>query len=83
MIAKPWKIGNDKGIGFCSDNSGGVMRHVIDGNFQCVIVSEDDHAETIANEDDVCSGFCNHFGAWGVIGGEHDKRSVSISDFMR
>ena len=53
------------------DDGARVVEHVVDGDAERVGIAEDDHAEGVADEDDVGAGGVGDLRAGIVVGGDH------------
>ena len=70
VIAAKGHVGYDQGASNGTANGAGVMEHFIDGDSECVVVTEDHHGEGVADEEEVDSGFVYQAGGGVVVSGE-------------
>jgi len=59
VIAAVGHVRDEEGAARSTAHGAGVMEHFVDGDGQGIFVAEHDHAERIADEDDVHAGFVN------------------------
>ncbi len=57
-----------------------VVRYVVHGHLERVLISEDDHCHRVADQDQVGTGFVDHPCTWRVIGGDHHEGFRAVGD---
>ena len=80
VITHPWQVTDDQLLWFGPSNCGGVMRHVVDRDRECVAVAKHDHCQRITDQDHVGIGFADHASRWVVGGSDHDDRICAVRD---
>ena len=83
VVAEPGQVADDERAAGALDgghpgveapgHGRGVMRHVVDGDLEGVVVAEHDHGEGVADQDQVGPTVGHHPGAGGVVGGDHHQ----------
>ena len=66
-----WQVCNNQRVRLCAGDGGGVVRHVVDCNGDCVLVSENGVADRIANQNYVDIGGVGERGERRVVGCQH------------
>ncbi len=69
-VAVDGEVGDEEGAGGAPGGGGGMVEHVLHGDVGGVRVAEDDHAEGVADEDEIEAGFVEETGGGVVVGGE-------------
>ena len=69
-VAVDGEVCDDEGLGCAPGGGGGVVEHVLHVDMGGVGKAEDDHAEGIADEDEVDASFIEESGCRVVVGGE-------------
>ena len=76
VIGAEGHVGDDEGVVGAAADGAGVVDHFVERDGESVVVAENDHAERVANEEDIDAGLIGKARSRVVVGGETD-------DFLR
>ncbi len=71
LVSHKGHIADDEGIFSAAHDGFGMMEHFFNGHADGRFITEDDHAQAVADEDEGDAGFVNYLGGGVVIGGNH------------
>ena len=74
VVAHPRQVADDECLRLRARDRGDVVRHVVDGDVERVVVTEHDHRQRVADEDHVDPGFVDDARGGRVVGRDHDER---------
>ena len=74
VVAHPGEVADDECLRADARDRGDMVRHVVDGDPQRVVVAEHDHRERVPDEDHVDPRFVDDARARRVVRGDHDER---------
>ena len=74
VVAHPRQVGDDQRARLRARDRAGVVRHVVDGDVQRVVVPEHDHRHRVADEDHVDAGGVDRARRRRVVRGDHHER---------
>ena len=72
VIGAEGHVGDDEGVFCAASNGAGVVDHLVERHGKGVVVAEDDHAERVADEQDVYASLVGQARSRVVVGGETD-----------
>ena len=70
VVGVDGKVGDHGGVPCAAGDSPGVVDHVVEGDVRGVRIAEHDHAEGVADEDEIDAGFVHETRGRVIVGGE-------------